>query len=174
MGFSELAHYPYHLVNVEKDGVWVMPLFSHRKPLPTDLEILEAIYDRYYPEFARGAKDAPPLHGNVDTTALRESKVYVPIDIAAIAQGLSVDGDLVFGRLYYHLENKYGYQRGEDDAKVPFFTLRAGNATHCVNFPYMAAVLADLRDEHGKFQWSNGVALVSLLVSIVALVVAGK
>lgn len=68
--------------------------------VPTDLEILNVIYEQYYDEFSSYDKNSPT----------RSSKIYVPIDIGAIARRLH-DGDIVFGRLYYHLEKKYGYQR---------------------------------------------------------------
>ncbi len=66
--------------------------------IPTDIQILDAIYERYYSTFAAFAKSAGD----------RSSKIYVPIDIKTIAYTLRVDGDIVFERLYYHLENKYG------------------------------------------------------------------
>lgn len=68
------------------------------KKLTTDLEILNAIYEKYYDAFASYA-DA---HNQT-----RNSKVYVPIDIESIAESLGVDGDIIFGRLYYHLNKKY-------------------------------------------------------------------
>ncbi|MCU0988985.1 MAG: hypothetical protein MUE63_05220, partial [Xanthomonadales bacterium] len=60
---------------------------------PTDLQILEEIYRRYYADFAAFQRASPN----------RETKVYVPIDIQAIADHFKVDGDIIHGRLYYHL-----------------------------------------------------------------------
>jgi hypothetical protein len=110
-----------------------------RKPLPTDREILDAIYERYYDTFANYSETAPT----------RSSKIYVPIDISEIAARLGVDGDIVFGRLYYYLEKKHGYQQ-QSGASVPLFALEAGGDRHCINFPYMASVLAAMRahDQH--------------------------
>ena len=99
------------------------------KRLPTDLQILDAVYDRYYDAFSQYQEGDPS----------RVTKVYVPVDLAEIARELRVDGDIVFGRLYYHLEKKYGY-RGDDGVRVHLFTLELrheGKADrHCVNFPY--------------------------------------
>jgi len=41
------------------------------KRLPTDREILEVIYRRYYNAFAAFSKESPD----------RETKIYVPIDV---------------------------------------------------------------------------------------------
>jgi hypothetical protein len=126
--------------------------------VPTDLGILERIYDRYYPTFAGYAKDA----------AGRKSKIYVPVDIEGIARELRVDGDIVFGRLYYHLEEKYGYTRPAGD-RVHFFALEVGGDRHCVNFPLMASVLAGLQEENRKFQLATWIAIISLMVSVAAI-----
>jgi hypothetical protein len=129
--------------------------------VPTDLQILERIYDRYYSTFAGYSKEA----------ADRKAKIYVPIDIVAISQDLAVDGDIVFGRLYYHLEEKYGYTRSKGD-RVHFFAVELGGDRHCINFPLMASVLAGLQEENRKYQLSIWVAVISLIVSIVAICVS--
>jgi hypothetical protein len=145
---------------------------------PTDLEILDLIYNDYYRTYLNFNKDNPQ----------RETKIYVPIDIDKIANTLNVDNDIIFGRLYYHLNYKYSYKK--DGVTVPFFQdviLGANKAPgkittivkkeiHAINFPYMASVLATLRDEDRKFRtatWiaaiSAGISLVSILISIIAL-----
>lgn len=131
------------------------------KRLPTDLRILNAIYDRYYDMFAQYA----------DADESRNAKIYVPIDIKQIAQDLNVDGDIIFGRLYYHLEKKHGYVH-DDESSVHFFSLRVGEDMHCVNFPLMASVLADLRDQARKRNTATGIAVGSLIISIVAIVIS--
>ena len=68
--------------------------------IPTDRQILDAIYNEYYSTFTEYSKKE----------ADRSAKIYVPIDCGKIARKLGVDGDIVFGRLYYHLEKKYGYK----------------------------------------------------------------
>jgi len=68
------------------------------KRLPTDLKILDNIYNRYYQSFA--------AYSNGDKG--RSDKVYIPVDIKKIAEDLNVDPDIIFGRLYYHLEKNTG------------------------------------------------------------------
>lgn len=129
--------------------------------LPTDLQMLNAIYNRYYDAFAAYTDEKPN----------RGAKIYVPIDIDAIAGEFGVDADLIFGRLYYHLDKKHGY-KDDDGSRVPFFTPRVAGDRHCVNFPYLAAVLADLRDENRKFKLATTIAVVSLLVSITSFLIS--
>ena len=105
------------------------------KKLPTDLQILNAIYNKYYDEFAAFSKEGPS----------RPTKIYMAIDIEAIADDLGVDKDIVFGRLYYHLDRKHGY-RDDEEKNVHLFALRIEDEKHCVNFPLVASVLAELRD----------------------------
>ena len=132
-----------------------------RKQIPADLRILSAIYRRYYGVFAKYSK------GDMD----RSTKIYVPIDIQQIANDLGVDEDIVFGRLYYHLEHKYGYKQ-DDGTSVPFFSLRVGDDVHCMNFPLMASVLADIQDQSWKHSIAIYIALASLFVSAVSVVIA--
>jgi hypothetical protein len=129
--------------------------------VPTDYKVLNAIYERYYKTFA----------GFSVGSTERSAKVYVPIDVASIAATLGVDGDIVFGRLYYHLEKKHGYQNS-DGSLVHFFALTVGSDRHCVNFPLLGSVLAGLREERSKNMWAVGVAIVSLVISIVSLLVS--
>lgn len=133
---------------------------SPMKQLPTDRALLSAIYDRYYAAFSSYSKEESP----------RSSKIYVPIDVEELAREFRVDPDIIFGRLYYHLNQKYGYSH-EDGTKVPFFTLKAGGDRHCVNFPYLASILADLADEHSRYRTATGLAALSLVISAASLVI---
>ena len=128
--------------------------------VPTDREILEAIYEQYYETFASFSKENPD----------RETKIFVPVDLETIAAGLGVDRDIVFGRLYYHLDQKYGYKR--DGLNVHFFARVVKNDRHCVNFPLMASVLASLRTEHLRFRLATTISIISLSVAMVALVIS--
>ncbi|KKK58189.1 hypothetical protein LCGC14_3046950, partial [marine sediment metagenome] len=85
------------------------------KRLPTDREILDDIYERYYETFA----------GFTEGDGSRSEKIYVPIDIDEIAEEFKIDGDIIFGRLYYHLQKKFGYQRKSGE-HVYFFCLDSG------------------------------------------------
>jgi len=129
--------------------------------LPTDMQILREVYNRHYSQFAAFAKDNPS----------RATKIYVPVDISAVASKLGVDPDIVFGRLYYHLDKKHGYKQ-DDGSSVHLFTPRAGEDIHCVNFPLLAAVLASLVQEDTRFWLPTVLAITSLVVSIVSIVIA--
>jgi hypothetical protein len=131
------------------------------KKTPTDLELLNTIYERYYTEFTKYSEEE----------RIRQSKIMVPVDCAEIANRLGVDGDIVFGRLYYHLEKKYGYTQ-DDGSKVRFFALAAGKDRHCVNFPYLASVLATLRQEKQKFTITTWISVGAAVISVVSLCVS--
>ena len=85
------------------------------KNLPTDRDILKKIYNKYYETFKDYQKESKS----------RSSKIYVPVDIENIAEELSIDCHLIFGRLYYHMDKKYGYTQS-DGSKVHLFTPKAG------------------------------------------------
>lgn len=127
---------------------------------PSDLKVLRSIYNLYYEEFKNYTQEPDIQNG-------RGSKIYVPIDCQEIAKDLNVDGDIIFGRLYYHLEHKYGYKREGDKDRVAFFSLGVGSDRHCVNFPLLASVLAGLEVESSKFQWATVLSGLAVLISIV-------
>lgn len=124
-----------------------------RKP-PTDREILKVIHDHYYKTFVSfGISDES-----------RASKIYVPIDCEYLANKLKVDPDIVFGRLYYHLDKKYGYQQ-PDGSKVHLFAMQIGRDRHAVHFPLLSAVLAEQNNNWFQFY-------APLLISIFALTIS--
>ena len=129
--------------------------------VPTDLQILSYIYDSYYSTFVSFQKEDDS----------RETKNYVPVDFDSIGENFNVDGDIIFSRLYYHMNRKFSYMH-DDKTKVVFFTLRAGDDINCIHFPYMAAVLADLKYENKKFRTVTTIALVSLGISLIAITVS--
>lgn len=126
---------------------------------PTDLEILEKIYDDYYSTFASYVKGE------------RTTKIFVPINIISIADHFSTDPDIIFGRLYYHLEKKYGYTQ-PDGSKVHLFTLWAGDDKHAVQFPLLAAVIAELREERNKYVVNTWLSIIAIVISTVALIIS--
>ena len=128
---------------------------------PTDLQILNTIYESYYDTFKSFTKDAPE----------RAAKIYVPIDCKKIARALGVDPDIVFGRLYYHLEKKYGYSQ-RDGVRVHFFALRIGDDIHCVNFPLLSSVVAGLRQDNRKFWITTGVSILALILAVASLTIS--
>lgn len=131
------------------------------KNLPTDLEILEKIYEDYYQTFISYSKENPD----------RAAKIYVPIDIEKIAEEFDVDVDIIFGRLHYHLNEKYGYQN-DDDSYVHFFARVIGDEKHCIHFPLAGSVLASLKKESKKFWIATSIAAFSLLVSVSSLIIS--
>ena len=126
--------------------------------VPTDLKILKAIHSAYYADFCEYNLKAAP----------RETKVYVPIDCEKIAKSLKVDVDIIFGRLYYHLEYRYGYKR-DDESSVHFFVRKIGGDFNCINFPLMSSVLANLLMEKRKFWTATTISVLSLLVSLISI-----
>jgi hypothetical protein len=124
--------------------------------IPTDLEILNAIYEKYYETFV----------SFLDENKTR--KAFIPIDIASMAEEMNVEPDVIFGRLYYHLEKKYGY-KNDDGSKVSLFTMQAGGDVNCIHFPYLTSILADMRNEDKKYQRAITFSIISAVVSVVSL-----
>ena len=131
-------------------------MFSTNK-VPTDLEILEYIYKNYYQVFESFDRSNPQ----------RDAKIYVPIDCKDIGNHFKVDSDIIFGRLYYHLEKKYSYS--SDNATVHFFANRLKEDIKCINFPYMASVLSELQDNQRKFTFSLVVSVIAISLSSLSL-----
>lgn len=129
--------------------------------IPTDERLLREIYKRYLRPFSEYS----------DENKTRSAKVWVPIDIMALAKRFRCDEDLIFGRLYYHMNAKYGSQTGSGDP-VNVFSMRIGGDRHCVNFPLLASVLSDLQDERKRFIVSTRLAGLSLVVSAASILIA--
>jgi hypothetical protein len=123
---------------------------------------LRAIYDRHGGDHG---------YGKVAASG-QKAEVPVPIDIPAIARDLGVDVASVHGRLYHHLEPKYGEPAVQGKPRRFFFSPVAGNETNCVNFPLLEAVLAELWQQRGRELWVTGTAVVSIAIAIAALIVA--
>jgi len=127
--------------------------------IPTDLQILKVIYKQYVRAFRERESVEPP----------RVTKIYVPIDVPLIAQQLRTDPDELFGRLYYHLDHVYSYKQ-ENGTKVHLFAFAVGEDRHCINFPYLAAVLAERHSQHRREFLAIAIALLSLAISLGSLV----
>lgn len=128
--------------------------------LPTDLEILNEIFEEYYPSFINFDPKNPE----------RDAKIYVPVDTDLIGKRLGVDGDIIFGRLYYHFNNKYSYEN--DGASTDFFALRQGRDIHLIQFPYMASVLAELRADKKRHVSNFRIGLLSLIIAIISILIS--
>jgi hypothetical protein len=94
---------------------------------------------------------------------------YLPIKVHEVATRLGCSPEMLFGRLYYHLDAKYRYTQG-NGAQVNLFSLKVGSEMHCVNFPYLAAVLAEKDEEHKRQLWSLGVAIAALVLSVASII----
>ena len=129
-----------------------------RRP-PTDRELIKVIFDRYHKDFVTYS----------DENKIRESKIYVPIDCAEVGKELGVDKDIIFGRLFYHLNKKYGYKE-DDGSLVSLYSTRLGNDRHVVNFPLLSAVLADLEQANFRFLAPMIISIIALTLSIVGFI----
>ena len=127
----------------------------------TDRKILKRIYKKYYAEFCDFKK--------TDPDSKRDTKNFVPIDCEAIAEDLKVDKDIIFGRLYYHLNKKYGYVK-PTGSHVSLFVSHIGKDKHAVNFPLLSAVLADLEQSRIRFNVPIIISLFALLISILSVI----
>jgi hypothetical protein len=128
---------------------------SFCKRNPTDLKILKAIFDLYCKDFGESI--------NIDSPDNSKKYVYVPIDCWKVAKKLKADPHMVFGRLYYHLDNKHGYKR--NNTLVSLFALEIDGARHVVNFPLLAAVLADLKEDKCRYNFSVWISIISLVIA---------
>jgi hypothetical protein len=127
--------------------------------LPTDRKILEHIYAAYAKDF----QNFQPAEQS------RSSLIYVPIDVRYIATSLKTDPHILFGRLYYHLDMKYGYTQ-DDGSKVHLFAFKVEEDLHCINYPYLAAVVSEKRTEHLRNLWALSLSVLSLIVAVGSLV----
>lgn len=128
--------------------------------LPTDLKVLKCIYAMYAETFRDFKREDPT----------RSPKIYIPIDVTKIAVSLSTDPHVLFGRLYYHLDHKYSYKQ-DDGGLVHLFAFKVGDDLHCINYPYLAAVLSEQDNEHQRNLWALWLSSAALLLSVVAIVV---
>ena len=131
------------------------------RPIPTDETLLAEIYKRYLKSFSEWSEE----------NKTRVTKIWVPIDIDALGKKFRCDPDLIFGRLYYHMNEKYGSKTG-DGQEVNFFNMRLANDRHVVNFPLLTSVLADLQDNRKRFIISTRLAALSLVVSAISIGIA--
>ena len=132
----------------------------HVKRPPTDFELLRAIYERHGDDFTASGPRSEAATG-----------VALPIDIPAIAVTLNTDPDSVFGRLYHHLDRKYGEPRDEP-GRIALFIAQPGDEPDLVNFPLLEAVLADLWQERNRQLWAVWASAISVAIALAALIVS--
>lgn len=130
---------------------------SKVKRPPSDFELLKAIYKRHRNEFGVRGRSA----------------VVLAIDIPAIAKDLKTEPDIVFGRLYHHLDPLYGEAKRDDgQPRKALFMARVGEETSCVNFPMLEAVLAGLWQERNRQLWAVWASALSVSIAVAALIVS--
>lgn len=141
----------------------VLELKRRYRRLPTDREILQAIYDRHAPQYEAVSRG--------DDTEASDNRIYFPVDLAAVADELRADRNLVFGRLNYYLDRRYAYRSELDGLRTHLFWLRFDRpeGKHWVNFPLMASVLAGLQEDYHRVMWTRRLAVGSFAVSFAAL-----
>jgi hypothetical protein len=127
--------------------------------LPTDLEIFECIYAMYRETFVSYKTGE----------SSRSSKIYVPIDIDVVAEKLKTDSCELFGRLYHHINHKHHYKH-DDGSHVHLFALAVGGDKHCINFPYLSAVLAERRLEDRRNRWALSISIISLILALASVI----
>ena len=126
--------------------------------VPTDLKIFETLYRKYAEDFAVRSK----------ASEAGQSKIYVPIDVDGVAKELGTDAHILFGRLYYHLDHRYRYKQ-DNGAMVHLFAIVVGAEKHCINYPYLAGLLADYRLQDRRKQWALGISILSIAIAAAAL-----
>lgn len=128
--------------------------------IPTDLEIVEELYDRYYDAFRKYAKEEPD----------RIARIRVPVNVKEVAGAIGIEEDMIFGRIYYHFNKKYSYTDDKGNATTFFITDKFEGLS--VNFPLVASVLADLREERKRTEQFMLISFGGLALSMIALIVA--
>jgi len=130
--------------------------------IPTDLKLLKYIFNHYINDYLA-----------YDKQKNREAKIHVPIDVDNIAKKFNIEGDLVFGRLYYHLNPKYQHDNS-DGVTNYLFNLSVGGNRNCINFPMLSSILADLSNDNYRFKTSLYVAIIAAVVSVFSLGISLK
>lgn len=113
----------------------------------------------YTSEF-EAAQSLPDKDGN---------RIYVPINTREVAGLLGDNPQVLFGRLYYHLDTKYRYQQA-GGAMVHLFSLKVGSASHCINYPFLCALLADMRDKKRADRTAFLVSIFALFMSLGSII----
>ncbi|HBK48080.1 MAG TPA: hypothetical protein DDZ74_01700 [Pseudomonas sp.] len=128
------------------------------KKIPPEQVVLRSIYDLYYDSY-------------IHKKALDQlAEIFIEIDVSLVADALKVDRHLLFGYLR-HLDRKYIIRSKPNVAEAHLFAIKVGNLRHAVDFPYLAAILSALELEHRRFNWTRGLSVLALIISLAALIV---
>ncbi|HEX9715576.1 MAG TPA: hypothetical protein VGA28_07790 [Desulfurivibrionaceae bacterium] len=129
-----------------------------KNKIPSDLQILSEIYKNHQQEFYKYS----------ESNVKKDSNIYTPIDIPKIATHFKTTNNIIFGRLYYSMERKYGYTK-EDGSKVCLFTPVCGQEKNCVNLPILISVISGLQQELSNLQKSFMVSFIGVIIALLSL-----
>jgi hypothetical protein len=139
-----------------------MSFFGKRR-LFTDKMLLEAIYAVHSEEYSHLITAEPRP----------EAFFYIPVDFEKVAKKVGSDADSVFFRLYYSIENKYGY-KDSSGGTVHLFAYTIGDRSRCVNFPYLCSIIAQLKDSDRALFWTQIGVAVAFIVGVLGLFLGPK
>ena len=124
--------------------------------LHTDRAILRCIFDMYASEYP--AKGDP----------------WLPIDVAAVARKLGCSHELLGGRLLHDLSHRFRYREefGTKRVHTPLFEKNVGSLRDCVNFPYVAAMLAGMDAEYKRNSLTWLLSVVAIVISLASAAAA--
>lgn len=126
------------------------------KKIPSDFALLKKIYSKYYEEFK-----------NYDNN--RASKAYVSLDIKYLAKYFKTDSEIIFCRLRYHFDEKYGL-KNKNSTVTSFFAPKLNEDENAINFPMLASVLAGMQEENSKNTRTLIASVIAIVISIVSLI----
>lgn len=134
----------------------MFPVFTRNELCFTDLELLETLQSLYKNDFLGNQSE--------------KSSFYIPIDCKRVAHEMKVNAEMVFQRLNYHLNKQYSYKQ-DDGSRVEFFAFEIGGIRHCINYPYLCAILAQIKDSKKELFYTKIFASLSLIISIIGLII---
>jgi len=129
--------------------------------LPTDRYVLECIFNMYKSKYP----------GAIGASGRPENDPYMAIDLVAVARKLGCTPELLFGRLYYYLNQKYRCQP-DGGAEVILFAPKVGDKCDAVNFPYLGAILAGQNQDLLRFTISLFVSILAFVVSVASFIIS--
>jgi len=129
-----------------------------KEKIPTDLEILKEIYKNHAHEFSTYSKDGIKTDANI----------YIPIDIPKVANHFKTTKNIIFGRLYYGMNHKYGYEKIENEqkVKVPVFAPDCEELKNAINLPMLISVIAGLQEQLSIFKKTLIVSIFGVLIAL--------
>ncbi len=125
----------------------------------TDRKILNTIYEYHYDDFLNYSKEQQN----------RKSKNHIPIDLQSIADDLDMDIELLWGRLYYHLDKKYSFHGNNETTHL--FVIKIGEDRNAINFPLLSAIAAELNESHKRFTIPIVLSIVAVIVSVTSVLI---